>query len=102
MKYLLVICVTAVALAFASGTTAQEPPPDFGETNLLKVACDNAVAFGRAQGLTIRNCRRAGPDEVNGYNAVVPIRVNTAEEGIVPLRVNLHKSLWYVGSWSAG
>src|SRR3990167_7951644 len=99
MKYLLVIVATIAVLGWSSNVTAQEPPPDFGETNLLVLACQYLTEVGQDQGLQVKNCRRVAPDEVNGYRALIHVRVLT-DQGPFVLHVRLQKSLWAVSTFS--
>lgn len=93
MKPLLVAAILILAVAlYGSTATAQEAPLDLGESNLLTLAC--ADAHGQAgPGITVRNCRRAAPEEITGNFAVVTVRVAT-NVGPFLLKFHYTRSLW--------
>ena len=99
---LLVVALAALALmGWSQVGTAQEPPPDFGETNLLLLGCQFMWEVAEAQDLTVKNCRRYAPDEVNGNRALVHVRLMT-DWGPFILHVRLSKSLWSVSTFEQG
>ena len=97
MKYLFAILLVVVTLTLAVKVTAQDPPPDFGETNLLLIACNSMWDAATNQEFVVKNCRRAAPDEVNGYRAVIHVRLMT-HVGPVYLAASFYKSLWSIST----
>jgi hypothetical protein len=83
--------VLVVAL-YGSTATAQEAPPDFGETDLLLMACHDALTLADDQGVPVKNCRRMS-QEVNGNYASVVVRIATPI-GVYHLHGRYRKSLW--------
>ena len=94
-KALLIVAGLIVVLAIAVKAQAVDPPPDFGETNKLLVACNSMWEAAEQQEFVVRNCRRAAPDEENGYRAIVHIRLMT-HVGPIFLAVRFYKTLWAV------
>ena len=99
-KILLAACtVFALALVGAYQGSAQEPPTDLGETNLLVLACNAATTLAEAEGLVVRYCRRYAPEEGNGWQAKATVKVSTSA-GIFIVGMNFQKSLWSVHAWT--
>jgi len=72
--------------------------PDLGETNLLLLACGYAIDKAVAEGLTVRYCRRHEPEQIDGYKALVSIKVKT-DIGRFLVKVEFRKSLWWASSF---
>ena len=96
-KWLVILGIVAVLAVITARAHAEEPAPDFGDTNLLLIACQTMTELGENQDIEVKNCRRAAPDEVNGYRATIRVRLMT-DVGAVFLTVRLHKSLWSVST----
>src|SRR5688572_30613726 len=98
MKYL-AIALTACAALFVGAQTAtsQAPAPDNGEANLLLIACHTMTDAAVLQGLLVKNCRRAAPDEINGYRAKIHVRIMT-DWGPFFLTLAFYKSQWGITS----
>lgn len=98
MRRLLIVCALGallVASLGAYGSPAQEPPGDLGNQDLLVIGCDYAASQAAREGLTVRYCRRAAPEEVSGYHAQVHLRVAIAGmRRPFVVNVELYKSLW--------
>jgi len=101
MKYLFLITVVAVALwGWTTISAAQEPvvpPPDYGETNLLLLACQYLTDSAKSQSVVIKYCRRAAPDEINGYQAVIHVKLATYLQ-VYKLDVLFRKSMWNIST----
>lgn len=98
MKILIATMFTVLCVALFSSiqaSQAQESPLDLGQTNLLLLACDYAKDLAAEEGITVKNCRRNAPEEVNGYKADVSIRIST-NVGVYILEYSFMKSLWGV------
>lgn len=102
MKNVVIVLAFAllVAAIYGSAGHAQAPAPDVGDINLLVLACDHAKLSAGDAGLTVRNCRRAAPEEIDGNRALVHIRVATNETGVFLLDFNFQRSLWTVQYWT--
>ena len=101
MKYVVVVLAFVALMGWSQNITAQEPPPDFGETNVLLLACQYMWEVAEAQDMVVKNCRRYAPDEINGYRALIHIRLMT-DWGPFILHVRLSKSLWSVSTFEQG
>ncbi len=109
-KLLALTCIVlAAALFSAYQGSAQEPPPppapaelDLGEQNLLVLACAYMTQKAVDEGLAVRYCRRAAPEEVSGYQAQVHAKLMIEGYGGFLVDVGFLKSLWWVGTWNVG
>jgi len=98
MKYLVVILAFLALLGWSQRGTAQEPPPDFGETNLLLLACQYLTDSATSQSVVVKYCRRAAPDEINGYEAKIHVNLATYGSGKFNLTILFRKSLWNIST----
>lgn len=91
---LVVVCAMALGL-WAYSAPAQEPAPapDY-ETNLLTLACSRAIGLAQKEGLSVVWCRKES-EEVNGYEAIVGVRVKIPVYGKFRVTVSFRKSLWW-------
>lgn len=96
MRYLALAAIVT-ALILPQTLTAQEPPFDHGELNVLVQACQVLTDAATVEGFTVKNCRRAQPDVVVGNKAVISVRLMTTR-GAIFLAVTLFKSPWGVSS----
>ena len=85
--------------AALSTASADELPLDLGEASPLVSACNYLSAVGEMDGLVIRNCRRAAPDEINGNRALIHIRLAT-NAGVFTIDAAMHKALWSVSDFA--
>lgn len=93
----LALLVLLVAAVFAIPAESQDAP-DIGERDPLVAACNHLRDVGEMGGLLVRNCRRSGPDDIQGNNAFVHVRIAT-NQGTFNIDVTLVKSPWHVSAF---
>lgn len=96
MKTVIAALIVAAAMLVPSATATE----DLGDIDPFTAACRQTTLVAKANGVTVRSCRRASPDQLFPDNtALIHMLVITSDGRQIGLDALVSKSLWQIAQY---